>query len=189
MIHIDRSPIRRSSVTIRVATRGALRRASTQLKSYEINLSEQRLMRECLRLALRFWRGRSAIAKRNKKYNQRIGPYEIVPLYSTEALRSAAWVRCHHSGMSLSRFMDFAVANYLPRVVENWLQNDFYWREKEDLAFWQEKYARRHNRLGFVISYASLTEKNNATQLYYVEKTEILPWPSPDPPIPMVWSP
>lgn len=179
MIHIDRSKPRLTSVTIRVAVRQAIKKARAQLAENRIEFSEQRLMRECLRLALKFWRGHKGLAARNKKYNKRVGPYEIVPFCTTESLRSAAWARCHHSGIALSRLMDFAIANYLPRVVEYWLRFDYHWRDKQDAESWRAKYAMRRNREDFVISYCAHTEKNDRMSLYYSEKTEILPWPPP----------
>lgn len=136
-------------------------------------------MRECLRFALKFWRGRKGIAARNRKYNKRPGPYEIVPFLTTESLRSVSWARCHHAGISLSRLMDFAIANYLPRVLEYWLRFDYRWRDKQDAENWRAKYSLRRNREDFVISYNALTEKNDETFLHYEEKTEILPWPPP----------
>jgi hypothetical protein len=75
--------------------------------------------------------------------------------------------------------MDFAIANYLPRVVEYWLRFDYHWRDKQDAESWSAKYAMRHNREDFVISYYARTEKNDRISLYYSEKTEILPWPPP----------
>lgn len=136
-------------------------------------------MRECLRIALKFWRGRKGIARRNKKYNACLGPYEIVPLYTTEALRSVAWSRCHHSGISLSRMMDFAVANYLQRVLEYWLRFEYTEQDKMDASLWQLKYAQRRNCSDFVISYEGLTEENSGITLAYHEILRILPWPPP----------
>jgi hypothetical protein len=179
MTHVDISPVRRTSVTMRSATRAKLKVAVQALGACGLNFSEQRLMRECLRLALKFWRGRQNIARRNRKYNSCIGPYEIVPFYTSEALRSVAGARCHHSGISLSRMMDFAIAHYLQRVMEGWLRVSFYWRDKEDVAVWSEKFALRRNSAEFVISYEARTESNNGVVLDYREKSEILPWPSP----------
>lgn len=153
--------------------------AVDKLAKYNIDFSEQRLMRECFRIALKFWRGHRGIAARNKKYNQRVGPYEIVPFYSTEALRGAAWTRCHHSGISLSRLMDFAIANYLPRVLEYWLRFDYHWRDKQDTETWKTKYNLRRNGDDFIISYYAHTERNDGRSLFYEERTEILLWPPP----------
>jgi uncharacterized membrane protein len=179
MTHIDISPVRRTSVTMRTATRATLQEALALFLARGLNFSEQRLMRECLRLALKFWRGRRDIARRNKKYNQCLGPYEIVPFYTTEALRSIACARCHHSGISLSRMMDFAIARYLPRVIEEWLSVEFYWRDRKDIAAWAGRYARRRASSDFVINYDARTEKNNGIILEFCEKSEILPWPPP----------
>lgn len=173
------SPIRHTSVTMRTATRATLKAAVQALEARGLDFSEQRLMRECLRLALKFWRGRQNIARRNKRYNPCAGPYEIVPFYTSEALRSVAWARCHHSGISLSRMMDFAVAHYLPRVIEGWLCVDFYWRSREDVAGWKAKYALRRNSAEFIISYETRTDNNNGIVLDFCEKSEILPWPPP----------
>jgi len=155
----------------------------TVLAERDMPFSEQRLMRECLRLALKLWRGRKQIAARNRRYNRCAGPYEIVPFYTTEALRSVSWARCHHAGISLSRLMDFAVACYLPRVLEYWLRFDYADRDRRDAAIWRAKYALRRNTADFVISYKSVTRINDGNQLDFGEKTEILPWPPPDDPV------
>ena len=136
-------------------------------------------MRECLRIALKFWRGRKGIARRNKKYNACLGPYEIVPFYTTEALRSVAWARCHHSGISLSRMMDFAVTNYLQRVLEYWLRFEYTEQDKADASLWRVKYVQRRNCSDFVISYEGLTVENSGIILAYHERSTILPWPPP----------
>ena len=174
------SPSRHTSVTLRSSTRAALRDAVGLLAGGGLQFSEQRLMRECVRIALKLWRGRRQIAARNRKYNRCAGAYEIVPFYTTEALRSAAWARCHHAGMSFSRLMDFAVACYLPRVLEYWLRFDYSWRDRQDAQSWRAKYALRRNSADFVISYQAVTLENNGTRLNFSEKTEILPWPPDD---------
>lgn len=174
------SPSRLTSVTLRTRTRVALRDAVGVLAGAGLQFSEQRLMRECLRTALKLWRGRQMIAARNRKYNRSAGPYEIVPFYTTEALRSAACARCHHAGMSLSRLVDFAVSHYLPRVLEYWLRFDYPWRDQQDAQAWREKYALRRNSTDFLISYKGITLENDGTRLNFSEKTEILPWPPPD---------
>lgn len=137
-------------------------------------------MRECLRVALKFWRGRKGIARRNRKYNTCCGPYEIVPFYTTEALRSVAWARCHHSGVSLSRMIDFAVANYLQRVLEYWLRFAYNVQDEGEASLWNYKYSKRRNRSDFVISYEGHTAENDGSILAFSEKSTILPWPPPD---------
>jgi hypothetical protein len=164
---------------MRSATRSSLQAGVQTLRNRGIFFSEQRVMRECLRIALKFWRGGKGIARRNKKYNPCSGPYEIVPFYTTEALRSVAWARCHHSGISLSRMMDFAVANYLQRVLEYWLRFEYTEQDKLDASLWQMKYAQRRNCSDFVISYEGITVENNGIILAYHEKSTILPWPPP----------
>ncbi len=179
MQHIDISPIRYTSVTIRKNIRLSLRKAVSTLGQHDLRFSEQRLMRECLRLALRLWRGRKEKARRNRRYNRKSGVYEIVPFYTTEALRSVAWLRCHHSGISLSRLMDFAVRHYLERVVERWLSIDYEGRSPDDVEFWKSKYEKRRVIANFIISYDNLTPRNDATVLAFEEKLEFEPWPPP----------
>lgn len=134
-------------------------------------------MRECIRIMLRFWRGRGGIAARNKRYNRRSGPYQIVPFCTTEALRSVSWARCHHAGMSFSRLVDFAIETYLERVVEELLGAGFYWREKADVDFWRERYSLRKHSFPFVINYYSNTQSNDGIWLHYEEKSQIRPFP------------
>lgn len=179
MRHIDFSAIRLTSLSMRSSLRKRLKAGVVLLNQRGVSFSEQRVMRECLRFALKFWRGRKHIATRNRKYNKRIGPYEIVPFYTTEALRRVAHARCHHSGVSLSRMMDFAVTTYLPRVLEYWLRFEYRDRDLADAARWCEKYERRLHRSDFIISYDACTENNDGIVLKYTEKSEILPWPPP----------
>ncbi len=164
---------------MRTSTHEALKQGVATLAGKKIEFSEQKLMRECLRIGLKFWRGRRKMAMRNKKYNRCAGPYEVVPFYTTEALRSAALARCHHSGLSLSRLMDFAIRHYLQRVLEYWLRFDYSWRDRADAERWRARYALRRGAADFVISYSALTQKNDGILLDFSEKTEILPWPPP----------
>ncbi|MBX3721474.1 MAG: hypothetical protein KF713_06505 [Turneriella sp.] len=177
MKHRDISPARPTSVTMRSAIRATLKDAQTRLSAGGMNFSEQRLMRECLRLALRFWRGRRGMASRSRRYNARSGPYEIAPFYSTEALRQVSMLRCHHSGISLSRLMDFAVRHYLARVVESWLSVPFIGRDMTEVEFWKSKYAKRRHPHDFIITYASKIMKNEEFCLAYAEEYQIKPWP------------
>jgi len=142
-------------------------------------LSEQRLLRECLRIALRLWRGHAGIARRCRRYNKSEGPYEIMPLYTTEAMRSVAWARCHHSGISLSRLVDFAITVYLQRVMEGWLRFPRPRHSAEDASLWAMSYNRRRHSSPFVISYEAKTQNNGSGLLRFSEKSEILPWPPP----------
>jgi hypothetical protein len=179
MQHTDISPVRYTSVTIRKNVHSCLKKAVSMLAERGLQFSEQRLMRECLRLALHLWRGQRGKARRNKRYNRKLGSYEIVPFYTTEALRSVAWLRCHHSGMSLSRLMDFAIRHYLDRVVEGWLSVDYVGRAEEDIAVWKAKYEKRRPAPGFIISYDNLTHKNDRIVLMFEERMEFKPWPLP----------
>jgi hypothetical protein len=146
------------------------------LGNYGVNFSEQRLMRECIRIALKLWRGHGTIARRNIKYNSRNGPYEIVPFYTSEALRSVARARCHYAGMSLSRLMDFAISCYLQRVVEYWIR---FSHTGVEAKAWREKYELRRHRSDFIITYEASVLRNDNQVLNFSEKTQIHPWPPP----------
>jgi hypothetical protein len=179
MRHLDISPTRHTSVTMRTVMRQALQNASLKLARHGMFISQQRLMRECLRYYLRLWRGRLKIADRNKRYNQRLGPFEIVPFFTTEALRSVCQARCHHAGISLSRMVDFAIAHYLCRVVEHWLGRGSSLTEESGDSPRSAEIPRRKHIAGFVISYNSQTIKNDGIALEFIEKSEIRPWPPP----------
>ena len=167
-----------TSVTLRVSTRNLLTKGLKRLEVVKGEVSEQRLMRECIRIMLRFWRGRGDIASRNKRYNRRTGPYVVVPFRTTEVLRSVSWARCHHAGMSFSRLVDFAIETYLERVIEELLGAGFYWREKADVDFWRERYSLRKRSFPFIINYYSKTQNNNGILLQYEEKTQIRLFPA-----------
>ncbi|MFO1470198.1 MAG: hypothetical protein U1F27_04040 [Turneriella sp.] len=173
MKHIDSSEPRMTSVTLRSSTRKLVKIGLKRLEPIAGEVSEQRLMRECIRIMLRLWRGRGRIAMRNKRYNQRKGPFEIVPFCTTEALRSVSWARCHHAGVSFSRLMDFAIETYLERVIEEFLSAGFYWRDKSDVDFWRQRFSLRKHTAPFIISYYSRTRTNNGVLLQYEEKSQI----------------
>ena len=177
MQHSDRSPIRHTSVTLRSTTRFKLTSAVSLLSARGLRFSEQRLMRECLRLALQCWRGHGEKACRNRRYNRKMGIYLVVPFYTTEALRSVTSLRCHHSGVSLSSLMDFAVSCYLDRILECWLSEAYANRDPEDVKSWLEKSKKRIAISDFVITYAVQTEKHTRQVLSFSETMQFLPWP------------
>jgi hypothetical protein len=181
MQHIDLSPARMTSVTIRKITQTRLKEAVVRLNRHGYAFSEQNLMRECLRLALKLWRGHRDIAARNKRYNAHPGPFVIVPFRTTEALRCISFARCHHAGISLSRLMDFALSIYLARVMEKWMSEGFSAQSESNLVHWQARYAKRRNRAPFLISYHSSTVENNFSVLKFTEMVEIQPWPEDTP--------
>lgn len=181
MKHIDLSPVRMTSVTIRRTTQTSLKGAVERLNRHGFSFSKQNLMRECFRLALKLWRGNGGIATCNKRYNTRSGTFVIVPFRTTEALRCVSWARCHHAGISLSRLMDFALSTYLVRVVEQWMSEGFWGQSEHSLADWRARYKRRRNRAPFLISYHSSTAENNFSVLRFQEKVEIQPWPKDSP--------
>lgn len=181
MQHIDLSPARMTSVTMRKITQTRLKEAVIRLNRHGFAFSGQTLMRECLRLTLKLWRGTGEIASCNKRYNVRSGPFIIVPFRTTEALRCVYQARCHHAGISLSRLMDFALSTYLTRVIEKWMSEGFLGQSEHNLVDWQSRYSQRRNRIPFLISYKSSTYENSLSILKFLETVEIKPWPADSP--------
>ena len=159
-----------TSVTLRLATRSKLKQAITDLAPVRGEVSEQRLMRACVRLAIRLWRGKSQKARRNRLFNRKQQIYAIVPFYSTEALRAVAQARCHFSGLSFSRLMDFAIRCYLGRIVTEYLAAPFYWRDAGEVAFSQKQLARRKKIPPFVINYLCIVSDGADEPLCFTEK-------------------
>lgn len=156
---------------MREVTKRALRSALVRSNAVKSPLSEQELMRRCLRLLLTRWRGLKQIARRNKRYNHRPGTYVVVAFYWTEDLRMAASAKCHHSGVSLSRLMDFAIATYLDRVLAQTMNAC-------PMSLVKMKFGGNDR---YFINYACLTRRNDGRVLEYSQYCEIQPRPpNPD---------
>jgi len=168
---------RTTSVSLRIASRAKLRQSIGLLKENGLKISEQRILRLCLRQALNFWRGNGCQATRTRRYNLRKGRYVIVPLFISEELRAVLSSKVHHGGLSLSRFADFAISHYLERVIEEILQFPHTGRDAANVAFWQSKFALRSRKSDFSINYENFTEVNDRNQLKYYESIQISPHP------------
>ena len=163
-----------TSISLREESIQKVKNALKLLKSKQIELSEQRLMRECLRYVLRAWKGRKTKSERLRTYNQRSGIYKIKAFYLPLKLYQVTWARSHHSGISVSRMVDFGITTYLDRIVEEYLATAYRGREKVDVEKWQKKVEARRGISGFLINYSTATAKNDGTVLDYLETTEIM---------------
>ena len=171
------TPRRRTSLSIRKASRLKVKAAVIILNARGYEFSEQSLYRECLALALQFWKGRGGIAQRNTRYNHRKGEYEIVPFYTTEHLRRTVHARGHHAGISISRMVDFGIEVYLERIIERVLSRMHRGEFMHEVAMWKARYEKRHNRAAIIINYSHWTAKPQDSSLKFGEEVPITPWP------------
>ena len=167
-----------TSISLRAESIQKVKTALKLLQSRQIEVSEQRLMRDCLRVVLRAWKGRKAKSERLRTYNQRSGVYKIKAFYLPLKLYQVTWARSHHSGISVSRMVDFGITTYLDRIVEEYLATPYRGRDKADVQKWRKKTEARRDIPRFFINYTTATETNDGTLLDYMEKTEILPYES-----------
>jgi len=165
-----------TSLTLRTSTIARVGQLKKMLAEQGCRLSEQQILRECLRYALKYWRGNGDKSRRNRKYNHRFGVYKIVPFRSSEALRSVAHARCHHAGISLSRLVDFAVMTYARRLGQQWTGATPRYLEYIESKSQRKKPRNRQDHDDFVISYDAKTIANVKMQLHFAEKTVIEPW-------------
>jgi len=163
-----------TSISLRTESIQKVKKATEILQSRNIEVSKQQLMRECLRYVLRAWKGRQSKPERLRTYNQRVGIYKVTAFYLPLKLYQVTWARSHHSGISVSRMVDFGITTYLDRVVEEYLASWYRGRDKADVQKWREKLEARRPIPRFFINYTSATGTNDGMALDYSEKTEVV---------------
>lgn len=121
---MDLAGLRLTSVSLRKNSFELLKAAQRALRGRDVYLSEQEIFRALIRLYLTKWRGAGCKTSSLRRYNVKGKDYVVKPLYLELALSAAAWSRAIHSGVSISRMLDFAIRHYLQIFVQNQLHQE-----------------------------------------------------------------
>ncbi len=136
---------------------------------------------ELLKIYLGFWRGSGAKPANLRRYNIDAGDYNVRPLYVNKVLHAIATQRAVHTGESLSRMLDFAIRNYVPRLLESLLAGNR-WISPEKRQIWAEKHSRRRRRNLYFITYKSETQENSGANLCWLQNSQFIPKNTLSPP-------
>ncbi len=121
---------------------------------------------------------KSATARR---YNLSVleGKYVRVSWRMDKLLYSILWERAIHSGMSISRILEFSLRYYLRRLLEEALRTPVQESvdEKGNLFFsLGGDFRRKIDKPKVLITYRCLTLRNSRERLKYWQKYDILPF-------------
>lgn len=114
---------RLTSVSLRADSFKKLKFAQRTLVARMVYQSEQEIFRGLLFLYLQKWRGVGSRTSRLRRYNLKGRGYVIKPLYLELGFSAALWTRAVHSGVSISRMLDFAIRHFLFVYVDQQLNS------------------------------------------------------------------
>lgn len=170
----------RTSISVRSGSARRLKAGVLLARRRGLDWSESELLRRLAKLYLQAWRGRGKKSATTRRYNQvrSAKKYARIPWYMDRVLYSVLWERAVHSGESVSRMLDFAIRHYLPRLLEEALQNPYTRHPvaRRNLSYWRARCEKRRNkRPDLFITYACETAVNSVTELSYWQKCTIIP--------------
>ena len=161
-ISLSRKSIRRLRATQLILTRN------------EIFIAEQQLYAQFFRLYLKRWRGHGKKSATLRRYNRDGRKYAIRPLYINQILYATLWQRAIHSGVSVSRILNFAIYYFSRRLLEDMIstkrangKNFDYWKALNRL--------RKPVTSEYFINYECKTIQNGKTGLKYLQNTIFRP--------------
>lgn len=137
-----------------------------------IRMSESELLSRLAKEYLLRWRGHGKKSARARRYNASPGVYRVRPWYIDRVLYSLLWERAIHSGQSVSRIVDFAIRQYLPRLLELLLRNPLPLRpgSMNNAQYWRKRADNRPSqRAEYFINYECQTHFNHGGQLIYTQ--------------------
>lgn len=153
-----------TSVSIRKESFRTLKVAQASLLGQGKFMSEQEIFRGLIQLYLQKWKGAGSRTAGLRRYNLKGLGYLVKPLYLDMELLAAAWARAIHSGISISRMLDFAIRNYLGFFLQ------------------MHKVRMRSNEgIEATIKYECETLKNSGHALHFIQLIEFYQ-PRPMPP-------
>ncbi len=161
MDSIDLNIARFTSVSMRSDSFRKLKAAQKSLAGRGIICSEQEIFRGLLQLYLRKWRGRGSRASSLRRYNLKGKNYVVKSLYIESGFSAALWTRAVHSGITISRMLDFAIRHYL-------------------LIYMNQLFDSGQSAVPSPIQYGCITWQNSGVSLQYVQLvTHLLPQSMP----------
>jgi hypothetical protein len=170
----------RTSVTLRKSSYRRARAALLVLRRAGVHWSESRLYEELGKVYLSRWRGEGRKSATLRRYNSRIegDSYVVRPWYVNQVLYSALAERGVHSGLSVSRMIDFALRYFLYIFLASLLRFPMprCARAARNAPYWARVYeSRRHKCPPVFISYLCETRKNAGGNLEYLQNLNIIP--------------
>ncbi len=191
MQYIRQSQRRPTSITLTPRCRRRLKAAQLILERNGVFWAESEILSRLAILYLQAWRGNKLKSATARRYNQKYKGilYVQVSWYIDKVLYSILWQRAIHSGMSVSRMLEFAMRYYMPELMESTLQRSvrFSRMSQVNWHYWRGRYEQRKRPKPKVfVIYQSKTMRNTSGQLKYRLKYEIWPferlWQGPLPP-------
>jgi hypothetical protein len=171
---------RHTSVSLRPTSKRRLKAALKILRRNGVKESESAILFRLAKMYLAAWRGRGDKSYTARRYNlERVkgGKYVRMPWYVERIVHAALWERSLHTGVSISRMLDFAIRYYLPRLLENVLPNPFSRnrRAQRNFAYWNARAERRSPmRTEIFITYSWRTDRNDRLGLIFHQETRYL---------------
>jgi hypothetical protein len=171
---------RHTSVSLRRASQRRVRAALKILRRNGIIWSESEILFRLAKMYLAAWRGfgeKSDTARRYSLKGAQHGKYVRMPWYVDRVVHAALWERSVHSGLSISRMLDFAIRYYVPRLMEYLLPNPYNRcrRAQRNFAYWHARAERRFpKRAAIFITYSWSTERNDRTGLNFHQESRYL---------------
>ncbi len=181
MQKIDQNEHHRTSVTITPKCKRRIKAALLILKRNGVIWSESDLLRQLAMLYLQSWRGNKLKSATARRYNNTIKGWRYVRVswYIDKVLYSILWERGVHSGMSVSRMLEFALQYYMPRLMEVILRNPIRGNaaSQRNAPYWQKRYEQRARpKPKIVVIYAAKTQMNSIIRLKSRQYYRILPF-------------
>lgn len=155
MDNLNLTTTRLTSVSLRKDSFQRLKVAQKMLSGKAIFLSEQAMFRGLIRLYLNKWRGGGCRTGGLRRYNLKGKGYLVKPLYLEMELAFRAWGRAVHSGVSVSRMLDFAIRHYLHIFVQGQMT---------------DQVMPSHDKSA--INYQCFTWKNSDLNLYFMQRID-----------------
>jgi hypothetical protein len=181
MQQIHQSQHHHTSITLTPKCRRRLKAAQLILARNGVVWSESEILRRLAIPYLQAWRGNKLKSATARRYNQKYKEirYVRVSWYIDKVLYSILWQRAIHSGMSISRMLEFAMRYYMPELMESTLQIPVPGnaRSRQNWRYWQKRYEqRRRPKPKIFVIYQSKTMRNTSGRLKYRLKYEIWPF-------------
>ncbi len=181
MQKITQKEYHRTSISLTPDCKRRLKAAVIILKRNGWKYSESKLLRQLAMQYLQHWRGTGLKSATARRYNEKIKGirYVQVPWYIDKVLYTVLWERGVHSGMAISRMLEFALRHFMPRLMESILRHPVKSHPfgKRNAPYWQKRYdqRKRHNPK-IVIIYSAKTENNNSKNLSFRQLYRIFPF-------------
>jgi hypothetical protein len=169
-----------TSISLLESSARRIKAALCILERNGVICSQSELLRLLAKMYLQSWRGEGDRLPVLRRYNARRkrAEYVIMPWYIDQVLRAALWQRSLHTGISVSRMLDFAVRIYLPRLVESMLCRPVpgCGRAARNSGYWNKRLqARRIQKPDLFISYSHETLINRRGNLNFADEVKIIP--------------